>query len=67
VVPEFQGERLRSQENAWQIVFQQTVYRVADGAVVSMESYSSGTQQLTPTQAGIHGVLEMSLGKVPWL
>ena len=67
VVPEFQEEKLKDEKNAYHIVFQQTVYRVADGRLLSLETYSSGTQKLTPVEAGIHGVLEMSSEKAPWL
>lgn len=67
VVPEFQARRLKNDPNSYQLTFQQTVYRVKDSQLVSLQTFSCGTQKLTPVEAAIHLAMEMSAEKSPWL
>ena len=67
VVPEFQARRLKNEPNSYQLTFQQTVYRVKDSQLVSLQTYSCGTQKITPVEAAIHLAMEMSAEKAPWL
>mgnify|MGYP003585347281 CR=1 FL=1 len=66
VVPEFQARRLKNDPNSYQLTFQQTVYRVKDSQLVSLQTFSCGTQKLTPVEAAIHLAMEMSSEKSPW-
>lgn len=67
VVPEVRAKRIKNETNGYRFTFQQTVYRVQDRQLVSLETYTSGSQKFTPIAAGLHTFLEMRSAKAPWL
>ena len=67
VVPEVRAKRIKDETNGYRFTFQQTVYRVKDRQLASLETYTSGSQKFTPIAAALHMFLEMSSAKTPWL
>lgn len=55
VVPEVEGHRAKDEKNVYYITFSQTLYDVTSGSVVNYTSSTSGTFNLTPMEAFIHG------------
>ena len=66
VTPEIQATRVRD-ENTWYISMNQTVYRVADGKVMSVGIYGSSTKELTPLVALINNARLMGRESNAWL
>ena len=55
VVPEVEGYRARDEKNVYYITFFQMLYDVTNGSVVNYTSSSSGTFNIIPLEAFIHG------------
>ena len=67
VIPEIHGYRVKNEQNAYYIVFQQTVYEAATGHVVSMAEFSTGTYHITTLEALIHDAKLMKRDISNWL
>lgn len=60
IVSEVSASRIKQKENLYYIIINQTVYDVASGAAIDTAVFSTGTYNLTPLEAFIHGFRGMS-------
>ena len=67
IVPEVSALRLKQEKCLYYITVNQTVYDVATGAIVDMESFSTGTYELTPLEAFIHALKGVNENHEAWL
>ncbi|MDF2501770.1 MAG: lipase class 3 [Anaerosporomusa subterranea] len=67
IVPEVSSMTLKQEKNIYHVNLTQTVYEVASGAVVDVAIYSAATYNLTPLEAFIHSLREMTSEQVIWL
>ena len=65
-VSEIEATLMQKEGNTYFVSLIQTVYRVEDGTVVSMENFGSNTKVLTPTVALILDVRSMRDGSAAW-
>jgi len=67
VVPEIEAHKLPNEGGSYYVSLIQTVYRVGDGNAVSVGSYGSNTNVLTPLLALMHGARSMYHDSASWI
>lgn len=60
IVPEIIAVRAKQEDNIYRIQFTQTVYDVSSGAVVDIAMYTTSTYNLTPLEAFIHSLRQLT-------
>ncbi|VBB08957.1 lipase (class 3) [Lucifera butyrica] len=67
VVPELSVTSLKREQHLYYITVSQTVYDARTGAIVAMDSFSTGTYNLTPLEAFIHDFKGINYTQEPWI
>lgn len=67
VVPRVEGVAVRQEKKVYYITNQQIVYEVQTGAVVDVADFSTGTYNLTPLEAFVHGFKGIAAHRNNWL
>lgn len=67
VVPRVEGVAVRQEKKVYYITNQQIVYEVQTQAVVDVADFSTGTYNLTPLEAFVHGFKGIAAHRSNWL
>jgi len=67
VVPRVEGVAVRQEKKVYYITNQQIVYEVEKQAVVDVADFSTGTYNLTPLEAFVHGFKGIAAHRSNWL
>lgn len=67
VAPRVEGVAVRQEKKVYYITNQQIVYEVQSGTVVDVADFSTGTYNLTPLEAFVHGFKGITAHRSNWL